>query len=141
MQIANKRGGSDFVLSEIVPIILTLLFFFSLIVFVNNSANSSLFLEELYAKKIGLAVEQGMPGLEISMDISDLYSAWKKNNADLTNFREGVIKCDQDKNEIVVHAGGASNYYYSFVNERKFSCLVNVKSSTEAVIKLTFNNE
>ena len=79
MIIRDKRGeGNETILAEIVPLMVIILVFISLIIFVSKAATSSFVVEELYAKKIALLIENGVPGLNVNIDISDLYAAWKK---------------------------------------------------------------
>ncbi len=143
MKIRGKKGDSELFFSQLIPLVIILIVLFSLVLFVSKSASSALVYEELYAKKVGLVIENGMPGLQVNVDISDLYNLWKKQGLDLGRFRGEVIVINQDTNTVTVWAGSKGNYVYPFVNENDFTYLVNfdtTKSPPEAVLTLNFKN-
>jgi hypothetical protein len=139
MQIRGKIGSNESMLSTIVPVVIILLFFIPLLIWVTKATTSGLVIEELYAKKIGLIIETGLPGLEVEVDIKDICDYWVKNKIDMTNFRETAIIIDKSNNLVSVRAGKSGGYSYPFVNERDFTATSNCDSSGGS-LKLIFAN-
>jgi hypothetical protein len=52
------------------------------------AAKSTLYYEEVYAKKIGLSIEASPPGTILAFDISGPYKISKENKLFKTNFEE-----------------------------------------------------
>ncbi|VVB80436.1 Uncharacterised protein [uncultured archaeon] len=81
----NKRA-SETAVSEIVLIVASILLFSVLLIYVAKASTSSLYYEEIYAKKIGLAIEDSLPGTVLEFDISIPYQISKTNKLFKSDF-------------------------------------------------------
>jgi hypothetical protein len=108
----NKLGNSKLVLSQIVYIILIVVFSVVMIAYVVRSGNQSSVKEEIYAKQIALAIDKARVGTEIDIDISDLYKFAESNK-----YKGQIINIDNQKNLIQIYlAPGAGHSYRFFSN-------------------------
>jgi hypothetical protein len=137
MKFRGKKGGSDITLSEVVFLSVVSIFFVFLLVFLNKGVSSGLTSEEIYAKKIGLIIEGGMPGLEVSLNISDLVKSWIEEKADMSKFRSNAITIDKNENSVLVKVGEGGGYKYFFLNENDFDYVYNLQGS-DAKLIVTF---
>jgi len=82
-------------MENIVFLILTLIFFVTLMVFVGKSSTSASIYEEIYAKKIALLIDRAKPDTYIYIDISKIVEIAKKNNIkpeDIFEIKDNYVK-------------------------------------------------
>ena len=126
----NKRADESLV-EEVIFIVLNLVFFIMLIIFVLRSSSETSVYEEIYAKKIALAMDMAQPASSITLNAVDLY---QKSRA--TKF-EPIITI---KNNIVnvKLAKSSSGYDYRFFTNFETIITLNNKSyeKEEIIIKI-----
>ncbi len=111
--ILNKRGN-EIVMPEIVLIVLSILFFGAMLVFVTKAANSSLFYEEVYAKKIALTLESASPGTTLEFDISKIYQIAKQNKFD--GFRDNFFYFNEQDQSVLIKLSSSGGYLYKVMS-------------------------
>ncbi|MEK6917536.1 MAG: hypothetical protein AABW51_01170 [Nanoarchaeota archaeon] len=105
--IISKRGES-IVMSEIIFIIVNLLFFLAILYFVNTSSKGALAYEQVYAKQIALAIDSGKPYTQISIDFSKALDITKGNTDNIVSF---------NNNEVIVNLGGKGGYGFKYFSD------------------------
>lgn len=108
----DKHGGSKLVLSQIVYIIIIVIFSVVMIAFVVRSGNSASEKEEIYAKQIALAIDKAKPGTEININIIDINKVAESNK-----FKGQIINIDNEKNAVEVHLTSGKGYSYRFFSD------------------------
>ncbi|MEK6820659.1 MAG: hypothetical protein AABX71_03025 [Nanoarchaeota archaeon] len=105
----NKRG--KILVSNIIFIVLTVLFFALLFIFVAWKSSGAAVYEEAYAKQIALLIDEAKPGTEISLDVSKLSEQARKNK-----FNGEIIDIDSESRKVSVilkEGGGYSFRHFS----------------------------
>jgi len=77
----NKKAMSVLI-GTIIFMLVVIVFVSAMLYFVSRTANSTSIIEQIYAKKIALIIDQTKPGTNISLDISELYLLADKNGFD-----------------------------------------------------------
>lgn len=108
----NKKGSSKLVLSQIIYIIVVVVFSVVMIGFVVRSGNSASEKEEIYAKQIALAIDKAKPGTEIDVDISSIYKIAESNK-----FKGQIININNENNIVEVHLNSGNGYSYRFFSD------------------------
>lgn len=108
--MVNKKGesGETIGLEEMVFLILNLAFFAVLIIFIHNAGSRAFVYEEAYAKQIVGIIDQGKPGMNILLDVSNGLNIGEDNG-----FQEFIV--DDEKNLVTVKlsSNGYSYRYFS----------------------------
>jgi len=118
----NKRAESsdNIVLETLIFIILNLVFFGSLLYFVNNSAQKAFVYEQSYSKEIALLIDNANPDMAISLDISKLAAIAEKNKAD----KNKIVRIDEKQNKVTVSLNTKSGYSYTYFSDYDISALI-----------------
>jgi len=106
----NKKGV-DILSSQVIFIILNVIFFSVLLIFVAKAGTGVGVKEEIYSKQIALMIDQAKQGTELTVDISELYEIAEKNE-----YTGRIINIDYQKNKISVNLGGNGYEYHYFTN-------------------------
>lgn len=110
----NKKAEDESLLnSAVMFIVIVLVFFAAMIFFVSRAGSGAGVYEQIYAKKIALVIDQLKPGMNVSMDIKELYSIADKNNIN----RLDTIKIDNEKKQVYVQISQAKGYTYSYFTD------------------------
>ena len=117
----NKKGSSKLVLSQIVYIVIIVIFSVVMIVYVTRSGNQSSVKEEVYAKQIALSIDKAKSGTEIDVDISEIYKFAEGNK-----FKGQIINIDNEKNIVEVHLAVGKGYSYRFFSDADISWNINL---------------
>ena len=117
----NKIGSSKLVLSQIVYIVIIVIFSVVMIAYVTRSGNQSSVKEEIYAKQIALFIDKAKPGTEIDVDITDLYKFAESNK-----FKGQMINISNEKNMVELHLAAGKGYSYRFFNDADISWNINL---------------
>jgi hypothetical protein len=108
----NKKAGESLLANHLIFIIGTLIVFITLIIFVSRTSSGDAAYEEIYAKKIALAIDSARPEMWISIDIRELIEkAENKNNLD-------QIITINNRN-VKVTLGSQRGYTHPFFTEAK----------------------
>ncbi|MBU0957938.1 MAG: hypothetical protein KKF56_03975 [Nanoarchaeota archaeon] len=108
MLFRNKKG---FLRENIVFLILNILFFAMLVVGVGVQGSTNGVLEDIYAKKIVLAIDSGIPGDHFILDINALIEA-----KDANLFNGNIVEHKENRITVRVSADTGKSYSY-FSNE------------------------
>ena len=95
-------------------LILNVVFFSIMFIFVGSVGKTEGFIEKEYSRKISLMIDKSLPGTEVSIDISELYS-YARNN----NYAGNIVTMDYVNNKVIVKlkdGEGSSFYYFSKLN-------------------------
>lgn len=113
----NKKGKfSEVLMSNVVFIILLVVFLVGMLMFVYSKMNGDSVYEDYYAKELVKVVDLAKPGDIVALDVHKATEIAKKNN--IADFKE-IFSFDNNKNELCVKlsAGKASCYsYFNNVN-------------------------
>jgi hypothetical protein len=107
----NKRGelGDVIGLEETIFLILNIAFFFIILTFAYNAGSRAFVYEESYAKQIVNIIDNGKPGINVLLDVSEGIEIGKKNG--ISNFFNVFNK--GNRIEVRFSKGGYSYQYFS----------------------------
>ncbi len=112
----NKRG-SEWLLENVIFILLNLIFFSIMAYFIISNINSASVMQEEYAKSIALALDSAHPGMNFTIKMADAIKAAEKNL--------GKEHMDQmvtiNGNRVTVKLIDKGGYTYSFFNNLNMS--------------------
>lgn len=126
----NKRGEEDLITEYIVFILFSLLFFVAAFYFAGKLGDSKMVYEQIYAKKIALAIDAAKPGMEINFNISNLYK-FNKN----AEFRPIIViesNATTQVNSVRVSFTEKGGYTYSYFSD------YDVKGDFSSVDKMVY---
>jgi len=110
----EKRGIGGPLMDNLVYILFVVVFLMMMFLGVARAGSSSTLYEQVYAKQIALVIDKAEPGIEVELDIYDLYNFARKNK-----FNGEVVKIDNSKNKVsvkVVDGEGYDFYYFKDIN-------------------------
>jgi len=116
----SKKGSSKLVLSQIIYIILVIIFSVVMIAYVVRSGNQSAVKEEVYAKQIALSIDKAKPGTEIDINLNELNKIAQSNK-----YNGKIINIDNQKNSVNIHLALGNGYTYRFFSENDISWNIN----------------
>jgi hypothetical protein len=67
----NKKGDESLT-SFVIFLVLNLMFFSAMFIFVTSSGENSAFYEQKYSKEIALIVDSSYPGMQVSINVTEL---------------------------------------------------------------------
>ncbi|MBI2629819.1 hypothetical protein HYW76_01835 [Candidatus Pacearchaeota archaeon] len=114
----QKRAS--LVLSEVIFILLNLIFFIGMFYFIYRVGSSDNLYEQQFAKRIAILIDQGKTGTSIEIDISDMMKRAEKNK-----FNGKIIEVDKDKNKVKAKVNTISGYAVDFFSDAKVEVLEN----------------
>ncbi|MFA5258698.1 MAG: hypothetical protein WC979_05175 [Candidatus Pacearchaeota archaeon] len=104
----NKKG--DFIVLETtIFLVLNILFFMIIFIFIRSSSNNDLIYEQTYAKQIALFIDNSKPGVEISLDVSQLYNIASNNH-----FSGNVVMIDNANRKVKINLVDGKGYSYGY---------------------------
>jgi len=106
------KKGSTLLTENVIFIILNVVFIAILVVFLVSKINNVSVMEEKYSKEIALALDSALPGMMISINMSDAMNAARKNLGE-KNLNETV---NIQGNIVTVKLQSGKGYSYSFFN-------------------------
>jgi hypothetical protein len=104
----NKKGDS-LLISHVIFIIISIVFFVILINYVANAASQYSIKEQIYSKQIALLIDKAKPGTTIELDISFILDNTEYEGSDL-------IKIDNQNKLVIVKLRDKGGYSYVFFN-------------------------
>jgi hypothetical protein len=110
----NKRG--QIVLSVVIPLVITALFLSLLFFFVYKSSTGTFVYEQMYAKKIALAIDSTSPGMMITLDVSKGVEKAKESG-----MLTGIFRVEEKKKTVFVSLGGNNGYHQPFYSNYKIN--------------------
>lgn len=115
----NKKALNIFI-GTIVFIVLIIIFISGLIYAVARAGSQAPLYEQAYAKQIVLIINKAEPGMNIEIDLFDLYNLAEKNKYD-----GQLINIDNNNNKINVKLTNGNGYNYYYFNDVKISWNIN----------------
>jgi hypothetical protein len=106
----NKKG--EMTLPVTIFLVLTILFFALMFFFVYKSSSGAAIYEQIYAKKIAVAIDASKPGMEIVMDISKGVEISKEAGS-----VGGQFRLSKSKDSVLVSLGGSGGYVQRFFSD------------------------
>jgi len=105
----KSKKSQNSITGTVMFIILNVAFFSIMFIFVGAVGTTGGFIEKEYARKIALSIDKFVPGTEVSMDISELYSYARDNN-----YAGSIVTVDYVNSRVIVKikAGEGSSFYY-----------------------------
>jgi len=107
------KKRAQILVSNLVFIILNLVFLTILILFIFKQGQGAVAFEQSYAKQIALIIDSAQPGMVIKLNMENAEKICEKNNLDF----KGVVKIN--KNIVLVKLSEKGGYEYSFFNDVK----------------------
>ena len=98
MMFRNKKGA-EYLAKKIIFIILNILFVAAFLFFIGWKSSGAGVYEQIYAKQIALLIDQAKPGTEVTIDISKLYEAARKEEY---YPEKGLVDISAEKKEVRV---------------------------------------
>ena len=129
----NKRGiTGDLVTELIVFTVFSLIFLAALFIFIGNAGKGANVYEQMYAKKIALAIDAAKPGMIITFNISNAY---KFNNQ---TFK--ILEPTNSVGSVNVILGKGSGYTYTYFSDYKVKGEIDKKDKNSFVITVEDKN-
>ncbi len=125
----NKKGAEDFLTNPVIFIILVLVFIAIIIFFLLRASKGVVLVEQVYAKKIALLIDQAKPGTYMEIDVMEIYKLADENNFE----RENTIKLDPDERKVTVKATDGRGYSFNFFNDNVIKWGLEKKSGKLAI--------
>lgn len=111
--VKSRKGTEDFLSNSVVFIVLVLVFIAIIVFFLLRVSKGVSLVEQVYAKKIALLIDQSKPGTSIELDVMEIYQL-----ADENNFERGnTINIDPDERRVTVKATEGRGYSFNFFND------------------------
>ena len=113
MRKINKKG--DLLFPIIIFIVLNIMFFTTMMLFAQRSLSGAMIYEEAYAKQISLFLNRAEPGMQFSIDATDLVNNALENEISRDKLTE-IVNIDSEKGLVIVktkHEGGFENHFFS----------------------------
>ena len=124
----NKKA-QNLLTGTVMFLILNIAFFGIMFAFVSQTGIGAGAKEQVYAKKICLAIDQIKPGTEIILDMSEPYNLAMKNN-----IGDNIVIVDYAKSKVTVRLSSGDGYsYYYFTKLNPGSILFDTESKTLAI--------
>ncbi len=111
LKIKNEKG--ELLVQNVLFLVLNLVFLSILFAFVFREANSVANLEEIYSKKIALAIDSAEPIMVLEMDLSDLKEKLDKEGrsfSEVVTISDNLVKIQLEKDS------GHSYYFFNDVD-------------------------
>ncbi|MFA5992403.1 MAG: hypothetical protein WC796_01710 [Candidatus Pacearchaeota archaeon] len=106
----NKRGD-DLLIENLVVVVVVIVFFGMLLFFVARSSSGGAFLGQYYSKQVGVLIDGGKPGTQITLDVSDAYKVTRKNNFDY----QKMVKFED--NNVLFMFGDGKEYKFHYFSD------------------------
>jgi len=110
----KSKKSQNLITGVIMFLILNVIFFSIMFIFVGSVGTTGSFIEKEYSQKVALAIDKFVPGTEVSVDISELYS-YARNN----NYAGNIVNLDYTDNKVTIklkNGEGSSFYYFTKLN-------------------------
>lgn len=128
----NKKG--DMNLEALVFILVYVIFFVSLMFFVNAKLSSSYNYEEFYAKEIALIIDYSSQS-NYTLDVTKgVELALNENKVSLERLRRDGFVIDNEKNVVRVNLNTQGYFEYPFFVDRNVAIISNLNSEGDSFI-------
>lgn len=112
MNKCAESEGMSLLMEKVVYILFILVFAGMVIGFFIRFENQAVIYEQVYAKELALLIDKAEPGIEMDIDIFEIYNKARKNN-----FNGDVVEIDNEENIVIVRLASSKGYRYSFFND------------------------
>jgi hypothetical protein len=139
--VQNKRGAAeDISWPTIIYVLLLMVYIGVFLVFIRDSLSGATVMEEVYAKKVALMLDNARPNTEIRIDVTEIIQLAIDKKKTVERAKMEAFRLDAKKNIITVSLGsGDGGYAYSYFSNYKVETLnVNIipHSKSELTIKI-----
>ena len=122
MRVIGKKGFVDIAMPELIWLIVALIFFSVFFFFIYKTVSGATIYEEVYAKKIALAIDASRPGTVVSLDVLKALEIARKNEIPEESIRGGMVfVLDSNLHEVRValttNLGVLSYYSYNYFSD------------------------
>ena len=107
----NKKGGFSLVYSNIIFIVLNIIFFSILFLFVQQVSEGKLVYEQAYAKEIVLLIDGAQPATKISLDFEKGIEIAESNGMDFDRI-VGI-----NNNQVVISLSEKAGYNFRYFSD------------------------
>ena len=125
-----KKKKGQMVVSNVIFIVLNLLFLSILTLFIYKQGNGAIVLEQSYAKNIALLIDSAKPITEMKLNMKDAFELAEKNGIS----REEIVTINE--NLITVKLTENSGYDYSFFNNVDVTVYPDLISENNYIIQI-----
>lgn len=139
--VKSKKGAAeDISWPTIIYILLLMVYIGVFLFYIRDSLSGATVMEEVYAKKVALMLDDARPGTEIRMDVSEIVQLAVYNKKTIDRAKIETFKIDPLKNIIIVSLGsGDGGYSYSYFSNYKieaFNLNIIPQGKSELAIKV-----
>ena len=132
-RVLDKKASVDVTLPVVIFLLLNIVFATILIAFVNKTLSGAAIYEEVYAKKVGLLIDEAIPNTTIYLNVSKAVEVAKNNGiVDGKKLKNELITFDRANNLITVKLGNLPGYEYTYFSNYTLSDpIINVNQYTD----------
>ena len=107
----NKKGDK-LIFETIIFLVLNVVFIAVMVLFVHSTGGKTFVYEKIYAKQVALLIDNARPGIEVELDISELYILAEKNK-----FKGNILNINSENNKVRIKLTEAGGYEYGFFSD------------------------
>ena len=107
----NKKGV-NLLMENFVFILLVIVFVFAMFFAISRAGSQATLFEQIYAKQIALIIDKAEPGMEIEVDMFDVYRIAKKNK-----LSGNPVSIDNDLGKVNVRLVKGNGYEYFYFSD------------------------
>lgn len=141
-RVFDKRASVDVTLPVVIFLLLNIVFAVTIMAFVNKTLSGAAIYEEVYAKKVGLLIDEAIPKTTIYLDVSKAAQVAKKNGFNDLQLQKEMISFDRNAHRVIVKLGNINGYEYAYFSNRVLSDpIVNIDKNGNAVLSFEVKND
>jgi hypothetical protein len=121
-RVLDKKGSVDVTFPVVIFLVVNIAFALTLLAFVNKTLSGAAIYEEIYAKKVGLMIDEAIPTTKIILDVSKAIEIAKKNGiVDELKLKNELIQFDKENHLVVVKLGNIESYKFPYFSNCSLS--------------------
>lgn len=129
-----NEKATNLLMEHIVFLILLVVFVAIIFGTLNRIESNASLKEQIYSKQIALVIDKAEPGMEVELDIYELYSTARKKK-----FNGKIIEINNEANKVIVKLVQGKGYEYYFFND--VDVVWNLKDDKKLLLKFYENED
>lgn len=113
-RVFDKRASVDVTLPVVIFLLLNIVFAVTIMAFVNKTLSGAAIYEEVYAKKVGLLIDEAIPTTTIYLDVSKAVEIAKKNGFNELQLKNNIVTFDKGTSRVIVKLSNMNGYEYAY---------------------------
>ena len=130
----NKKGV-EIGMDNLVFLLLVIVFVSGMLLTVNRNGSQVTLFEQIYAKQIALIIDKAESGMEIEVDMFDVYRIAKENK-----LGGNPVSIDNDLGKVNVKLVKGNGYDYYYFNDNRVVWNL-VENETNLILTIVEDNE